>query len=105
MRSLQVVEQLLDLQYQRTKAIDEDFNSKLKALNDEFAAEKGEVATAHAKHRKDMNDIILAMQSQFTELEADLRQVRCPHLELQQAAQVETEMQLVTHVYTVLPVM
>jgi two-component sensor histidine kinase len=75
--ALQVVEQLLDLQYQRTKATDEDFQGKLKALNEEFSAERSEIAAAHAKHRKDMNDIILAMQSQFTELEADLRQVCC----------------------------
>jgi dynein regulatory complex subunit 2 len=72
---VQVVEQLLDLQYQRLKTIDEDFNTKMKALDNEFSVERSEVNAAHARHKKDMNDIILAMQSQFTELEADLRQV------------------------------
>lgn len=72
---MQVVEQLLDLQYQRLKTVDEDFSTKMKALDEEFTSERAEINTAHARHKKDMNDIILAMQSQFTELEADLRQV------------------------------
>jgi hypothetical protein len=49
----------------------------MKALDEEFSAEHDEIKAAHSRHKKDMNDIILAMQSQFTELEADLRQV-CP---------------------------
>ena len=78
---MQVVDQLLDLQYQRLKTVDEDFSTKMKGLDEEFSVERGEINTAHARHKKDMNDIILAMQSQFTELEADLRQVlRCERI-------------------------
>lgn len=72
---LQVIEQLLSLQYQRLKTIDEDFSAKMKALDEEFSGERSEINAAHARHKKDMNDIIVAMQSQFSELEADLRQV------------------------------
>eukprot|EP00892_Ulva_mutabilis_P004203 jgi/Ulvmu1/2154/UM129_0014.1 len=72
--NLQVIERLLDLQYQRMKALDEDFNRKLTALDEEAGAERSEMAAAHARHKKDMNDVIMAMQTQFTELEGDLRQ-------------------------------
>ena len=47
----------------------------MKALDEEFSGERSEINAAHARHKKDMNDIIVAMQSQFSELEADLRQV------------------------------
>lgn len=69
------MEQLLDLQYQRLKTVDEDFSAKMKSLDEEFSVERADSNAAHARHKKDMHDIIIAMQSQFTELEADLRQV------------------------------
>lgn len=72
---MQVIEQLLDLQYQRMKALDEDFNRKLTALDEEASTERNEMSVAHARHKKDMNDVIIAMQTQFAELEGDLRQV------------------------------
>lgn len=57
------------------KALDEDFNRKLSALDEEASTERNEIAVAHARHKKDMNDVIMAMQTQFAELEGDLRQV------------------------------
>jgi hypothetical protein len=73
---VQVVDQLLDLQFQRMKLIQEEFERKLQAMEDEFSAERSDIAAAHAKHKKDMNDIVVAMQAQFAELESELRQVR-----------------------------
>lgn len=61
--------------------MDEDFNRKLAGLDDEASAERSEIAAAHARHKKDMNDVIMAMQTQFTELEGDLRQVTHCHPE------------------------
>ena len=73
---MQVVQQLLDLQYQRMKSLEEDFVSQLRALAAEFEGERNDVASALARHKKDSSEVVHAMQLGFHELESDVRQVR-----------------------------
>jgi hypothetical protein len=74
---MQVVQQLLDLQSQRMKTLEEEFERQLMALEGEFEAERADVAATHSKHKKEMYEVVHAMQLGFHELESDVRQV-CP---------------------------
>ena len=71
---MMILDSLLDLQYQRMKALEAQFNTDLKALEDEFEAERTEIINAHSRQKKDMNDMIAAMENEFTEAENELRQ-------------------------------
>eukprot|EP00798_Chlamydomonas_sp_ICE-L_P003323 gene3323-13354_t len=66
-----VMDSLLDLQYQRMKAVESQFNSDLKDLEDEFEAERMQIVGAH---KKDMNDMLSAMEGEFTDADNELRQ-------------------------------
>ncbi|KAG2490043.1 hypothetical protein HYH03_011508 [Edaphochlamys debaryana] len=69
-----VVDNLLDLQYQRVRALEAEFAADLKALEDEFETERTEIVNAHTRQRKDMGDMITAMEGMFSDAEAELRQ-------------------------------
>ncbi|KAG2424497.1 hypothetical protein HYH02_015167 [Chlamydomonas schloesseri] len=69
-----VVDNLLDLQYQRMRALEAEFAADLKALEDEFETERTEIVNAHTRQRKDMGDMIAAMEGEFADAEAELRQ-------------------------------
>mmetsp|Transcript_30030 Transcript_30030/g.66514 ORF Transcript_30030/g.66514 Transcript_30030/m.66514 type:complete len:550 (-) Transcript_30030:342-1991(-) len=71
---MMVMDSLLDLQYQRMKALEAEFNADLKALEDEFEAERTEIINAHVRQKKDMNDMITAMEGEFADAENELRQ-------------------------------
>lgn len=71
---MMILDSLLDLQYQRMKALEAQFNTDLKALEDEFEAERTEIINAHSRQKKDMNDMISAMENEFLEAENELRQ-------------------------------
>lgn len=69
-----IMDSLLDLQYQRMKAVEAQFSSDLKALEDEFEAERAEIVNAHSRQKKDMNDMLAAMDTEFTDAENELKQ-------------------------------
>ncbi|KAF5833975.1 flagellar associated protein [Dunaliella salina] len=69
-----VVESLMDLQYQRMKALEADFAQDLKALEEEFEVERTEIINTHVRQRKDMTDIIAAMEQEFADMDNELRQ-------------------------------
>lgn len=71
---MMIMDNLLDLQYQRMKALETQFNADLKALEDEFEAERTEIVNAHVRQKKDMNDMITAMEGEFNDAENELRQ-------------------------------
>ncbi|GIL71703.1 hypothetical protein Vretimale_863 [Volvox reticuliferus] len=69
-----VVDNLLDLQYQRMRALEAEFAADLRYLEDEFETERTEIVNAHTRQRKDMGDMIAAMEGEFADAEAELRQ-------------------------------
>ncbi|GFR42630.1 hypothetical protein Agub_g3566, partial [Astrephomene gubernaculifera] len=69
-----VVDNLLDLQYQRMRALEAEFAADLRSLEDEFETERTEIVNAHTRQRKDMGDMIAAMEGEFADAEAELRQ-------------------------------
>lgn len=71
---MMVVDNLLDLQYQRMRALETEFNGDLRSLEDEFETERTEILNAHARQKKDMSDMITAMEGEFQDAEAFLRQ-------------------------------
>lgn len=72
---MRIVQKLLDLQYQKLKTHQEDFEASLGAIESECEAERQDIAAAHSKHRKDLTEIIHAMQTSFHEMESEMRQV------------------------------
>eukprot|EP00899_Mesostigma_viride_P021782 jgi/Mesvir1/29605/Mv21460-RA.2 len=71
---LHVVDALIDLQYTRVKLLGEEFAANLAALEEEFDTERTEIINAHARQKKDIADMMAAMESEFEEAEADARQ-------------------------------
>mmetsp|Transcript_8140 Transcript_8140/g.20845 ORF Transcript_8140/g.20845 Transcript_8140/m.20845 type:complete len:521 (+) Transcript_8140:159-1721(+) len=70
---MQVVESLLDLQYMRMKALQEEFNANLKALEEEFDTERTEIENAHNRQKKDMHDMMAAMEQEFQDAENEAK--------------------------------
>jgi len=71
---MMVLDSLLDLQYQRMRALEQEFAADLRALEEEFEAERTEVMNSHARQKKDMADMIAAMEQEFADAEHELRQ-------------------------------
>lgn len=71
----QVVKQLRDIQHRRLKALEARFQAALASLEEEHAREGAAIAAAHARTRKDASDVMAMMQAEFTEIEAEARQV------------------------------
>ncbi|WIA15123.1 hypothetical protein OEZ85_001813 [Tetradesmus obliquus] len=71
---LMVLDSLLDLQAERLAGMEAQFNSELKELQDEFAAERAELVCSHARQKKDLQEMAEAMKVEFTDADADARQ-------------------------------
>jgi hypothetical protein len=71
---LLVVDRLLDLHAQRTKALDYEFEIDLGELSAEFANERGEIQSAHGLHKKELLEIMTLMEREYNEAEEDARQ-------------------------------
>ncbi|CAG9461858.1 unnamed protein product [Pedinophyceae sp. YPF-701] len=65
---------LLDLQHLRMRGAQEQFDSACTALEAEFDAERAEIQNGHARHRKDLEDILHAMQQEFDAAAGEARQ-------------------------------
>merc|ERR1719313_2638682 len=71
---LVMVDRLIDLHNARLSGIELEFEKDLQELMDEFGAERAEVVASHARHKKEMLDIMATMEAEFNEQEADARQ-------------------------------
>ncbi|KAJ9524885.1 hypothetical protein QJQ45_002987 [Haematococcus lacustris] len=69
-----VMDNMLDLQYQRMRAREQEFAADLRALEEEFDAERTEICNSHVRQKKDMADMIAAMEQEFADAENELRQ-------------------------------
>lgn len=69
----QIVDSLMDLQYMRMKDLHENFLQNLKALEDEFESEFTEISNTNSRQRKEMSDMMDAMESEFAEAEAEAK--------------------------------
>lgn len=57
------------------RALEAEFAADLRALEDEFETERTEIVNAHTRQKKDMSDMLAAMEAEFADAEAELRQV------------------------------
>eukprot|EP00322_Chrysochromulina_rotalis_P001243 CAMPEP_0115869394 /NCGR_PEP_ID=MMETSP0287-20121206/21788_1 /TAXON_ID=412157 /ORGANISM="Chrysochromulina rotalis, Strain UIO044" /LENGTH=526 /DNA_ID=CAMNT_0003324083 /DNA_START=55 /DNA_END=1638 /DNA_ORIENTATION=- len=71
---LMQVDHLIDLHNARLRGIEFDFERDLQELADEFGAERKEMGVSHARHKREMLDILAQMEMDFTEQENDARQ-------------------------------
>ena len=71
---LLIVDALVDLQYSRVKSLEETFDASLHTLEDEFDTERTEMVNAHHRQKKDLLDMMAAMDHEFTEAENEARQ-------------------------------
>ena len=71
---LVMVDRLIDLHGQRLSGIELEFEKDLQELMDEFGAERHEISGSHARHKKEMLDIMATMEAEFNEAESDARQ-------------------------------
>merc|ERR1712025_1175667 len=55
------------------KDLHENFLQNLKVLEDEFESEFTEIANTNSRHRKEMSDMMDAMESEFAEVEAEAK--------------------------------
>ena len=69
-----IVDSLIDLQYMRMKDLKESFLKSLSALESEFEAEQVEMFNSYTKHKKDLLDMMNAMEGELAEAEAEARQ-------------------------------
>ncbi|KAJ9525006.1 hypothetical protein QJQ45_005934 [Haematococcus lacustris] len=69
-----VMDNMLDLQYQRMRAREQEFAADLRALEEEFDTERTEICNSHVRQKKDMADMIAAMEQEFADAENELRQ-------------------------------
>jgi len=70
---LVMVDRLIDMHNARLRNIEYDFEKDLQELVDEFGAERAEMNASHARHKKEMLDILAQMEMDFTEEEGDAR--------------------------------
>jgi hypothetical protein len=71
---LQVVDRLLELHAQRSKALEHAFELDLSELHAEFAAERAEIDGAHAAHSKELVEVMTLMEREYNEAEDEARQ-------------------------------
>lgn len=69
----QVVDSLIDLQYLRLKELEQEFLDSVRDLVSEFEAEKTEVTNVHQRNKKDISDIMAAMELEFQDAETESR--------------------------------
>ena len=71
---LVMVDRLIDLHNSKLAGVELEFEKDMQELNDEFGAERTEMSTSHARHKKEMLDIMATMEAEFNETEGDARQ-------------------------------
>merc|ERR1719506_761490 len=71
---LVMVDRLIDLHNAKLSGIELEFEKDLQELMDEFGAERTEITSSHARHKKEMLDIMATMEAEFNEAEGDARQ-------------------------------
>jgi len=71
---LVMVDRLIDLHNQKLAGTELEFEKDLQELMDEFGAERTEMMASHARHKKEMLDIMATMEAEFNETEGDARQ-------------------------------
>merc|ERR1719261_2455073 len=71
---LLVVDRLIDLHNAKIRGIEFEFERDLQDLVEEFGAEAREILARHAKHKKEMLDIMALMEAEFNEQEGEARQ-------------------------------
>jgi len=71
---LVMVDRLIDLHNSKLAGIELEFEKDLRELMDEFGAERAEINGSHARHKKEMLDIMATMEAEFNEAEGDARQ-------------------------------
>merc|ERR1719473_1292442 len=71
---LVMVDRLIDLHNAKLAGTELEFEKDLQELMDEFGAERAEMMGSHARHKKEMLDIMATMESEFNEQEGDARQ-------------------------------
>merc|ERR1719197_2357729 len=71
---LLVVDRLIDLHNARLRGIEFEFEKDLQELTDEFGAERAEMTSSHARHKKELLDIMATMEAEFNEGVGDARQ-------------------------------
>jgi len=69
-----MIDRLIDLHKSRLAGIELEFEKDLQELSDEFGAERNEITSSHARHKKEMLDIMAMMEAEFNEQESDARQ-------------------------------
>jgi len=69
-----IVDRLIDLHNSKLAGIELEFEKDLQELMDEFGSERNEVMASHARHKKEMLDIMATMEAEFNEQEGDARQ-------------------------------
>jgi len=71
---LLIVDRLIDLHNAKLAGIELEFEKDLQELNDEFGSERNEINGSHARHKKELLDIMATMEAEFNESEGDARQ-------------------------------
>jgi len=71
---LLIVDKLIDLHNARLRGLEYEFEKDLQELIDEFEAERQEIVATHARHKKELLDIMALMEGEFNEQEQDARQ-------------------------------
>ena len=71
---LLITDKLIDLHNARLRGLEFEFEKDMQELIDEFDAERSEIVSMHARHKKELLDIMALMESEFNEQEADARQ-------------------------------
>merc|ERR1719261_191339 len=71
---LLIVDKLIDLHNARIRGLEFEFERDMQELIDEFGSEAREIMARHAKHKKEMLDIMALMEAEFNEQEGEARQ-------------------------------
>jgi len=71
---LLIVDRLIDLHNARLRGLEFEFEKDLQELIDEFESERTEIVAMHARHKKELLDIMALMEGEFNEQEQDARQ-------------------------------
>jgi hypothetical protein len=69
-----IVDRLIDLHNAKLAGTELEFEKDLRELMDEFGSERHETMASHARHKKEMMDIMATMEAEFNEQENDARQ-------------------------------
>ena len=70
----QNIDRLIDIQDSRLLALENDFEAELRMLEDEFEAERQQIVKQHAMEKKELLDIMSAVENEEQEKEAERRQ-------------------------------